>query len=315
VTGGSAAGQTTVGLVGLGNMGRPMAARLVGAGFQVYGFDISQAACEEAAACGVQVEPSIEALAAQSSVIVLMLPTSDHVDAVTAAIVQTRERSTRLVIDMGSSVPARTRELARRLDEAGIALVDAPVSGGVAGARNGSLAVMIGAADDDLADAEPILRAVGARLVHVGPVGSGHAAKALNNLLSACTMLATTEAVLGAARFGIEPERMLAVLNASSGRSGSTEVKFPRFVLERDFTSGFTAALMDKDVGIADDLLGSLAQDAPLAHLVHSRWHELAGSLDPGADHTQIVEPMEHAAGLTLRAQQRDPAPASRQAP
>jgi 3-hydroxyisobutyrate dehydrogenase len=294
-----------VGFVGLGNMGRPMAARLVQAGFRVLGYDVNAVAAEAAATAGLTITDGLDDLAMSCPIVILMLPSSDVVDPVAMALARTeKSRRCRLIVDMSSSEPLRTRELARALLDAGIDLVDAPVSGGVAGAEAGSLTVMVGGEPDAIERTRAVLGPLAGSVVATGAVGTGHAAKALNNLLSATTMLATSEALITATRFGIAAETMLAVLNGSSGRSWSTEMKFPRYVLTRTFSSAFSAALLDKDVAIAGALFDTLELDAPVAQAVVARWHELAALLPSGADHTEIVRPLEETSGVTLRSRE-----------
>ncbi len=154
---------------------------------------------------------------------------------------------------MSSSEPLRTKALSASLEGRGARMIDAPVSGGVSGAETGRLTIMVGGAPADVASAGPCLQHLG-RTIHVGPIGSGHAVKALNNLLSATHLWATSEAMLAGMRFGIDPEVMLSVFNSSSGRSGSTDNKWPNFILPGTFDSGFGLRLMVKDMGIAVQL-------------------------------------------------------------
>ncbi|WP_181781746.1 NAD(P)-dependent oxidoreductase [Pseudonocardia pini] len=294
--------QATVAVVGLGQMGAPMARRLVGAGRTVLGVDTDPAVVAAAAADCVKPAASVAEAARSSDTMILMLPHSGIVDAVAAEIAAvTGEGRCRRIVDMSSSEPSRTRQLAARLVRSGVELVDAPVSGGVGAAVAGTLTVMVGGSAEQFAVVERLLDPVGSSIVHVGAVGSGHALKALNNLMSACSMVITAEAMTVAARFGIDPETALAVVNSASGRSGSTEAKFPRFVLPRRFDSGFTAALMDKDVGIATRLAADVGVRTTLADAVGARWHELVGQLPAGADHTEIIRPLEAEYGVEIR--------------
>lgn len=178
-----------IAVVGLGQMGRPMARRLAAAGFEVHGYDASDAARANGAADGVLAADSLDDVARTCPAVILMLPTSDIVDAV-AGQLAAADRTTggcRLVIDMSSSEPARTRALAERLASSGIDLVDAPVSGGVTAAEAGTLTVMVGGHAEQYQGVTGFLAPIGKSVVHAGPVGAGHALKALNNLMSACT--------------------------------------------------------------------------------------------------------------------------------
>ena len=191
---------------------------------------------------------------------------------------------------MSSSVPVRTRELARASAERGVTLIDAPVSGGVAGARSGSLTIMAGGPADVLDRLRPILEVLGSHVVHAGhTVGAGHAIKALNNLMSAVHLLASSEALLAGRRFGLDPDVMLSIVNSSSGRSGSTQVKWPTFILPEAYDSGFGLRLMLKDMRIALQLEQEAGVPAPLGQAAVAAWAAAAEDLPPTADHTEIA--------------------------
>jgi 3-hydroxyisobutyrate dehydrogenase len=168
-------------------------------------------------------------------------------------------------------------------------MVDAPVSGGVTGAVAGTLTIMVGGADADIAELRPVLELMGSRVLTAGPVGAGHAVKALNNLMSATHLLASAEALAAARRFGVAPERFLEIVNTSSGRSGSTENKLPNYVLPRSYDSGFTLALMLKDMRIGAGLAAALGTPDALARRSVELWAAAAGELPADADHTEIA--------------------------
>lgn len=279
---------SSVAFVGLGNMGVPMALRIGATGLAVRGFDISPAARETAAGAGLDVVDGLEQLAADA--VVLMLPSSAVVEAVLwdQGLAQIL-RPGAVVVDMSSSEPLRTQALAERLEAIGVRLVDAPVSGGVVGARNGALTIMVGGDQELVAEISPLLETMGT-VRHVGTVGAGHALKALNNLMSAAHMLASSEAVTAARRFGIDPEVALEVVNASSGRSFSTEFKWPRFILPETYDSGFALGLLVKDARIATELARGIGVPARLGEAVLELWEQAADELPPGADHTHIAE-------------------------
>jgi 3-hydroxyisobutyrate dehydrogenase len=281
-----------LGFIGIGKMGRPMADRLHQAGFQVTVGDadatvVSRFTAEHPgarAASGPQSYAEVDAL-------ILMLPTSDIVEAVledgkTAAAL----RAGTLVVDMSSSVPTRTRDLAARLTGGGLRFVDAPVSGGVRGAIAGRLAVLAGGEQADLDQLAPVFAPLASTVIAVGPVGSGHAAKALNNLVSAATISATVEALRLGMSFGISPAIMTEVLNSSSGRSNTSENKVAQFMTSGTFASGFALHLMAKDVGIAIDLADVLGQEAEVSREVARQWRRIAGQVTAEADHTQMYE-------------------------
>lgn len=297
-----------VGMIGLGHMGAPMAGRLIAAGHRLVGFDASPAGRQDASARGIEVVADAEQVARIAEVVILMLPNSDIVESVTAqlAAIAADERALRVLVDMSSSEPERTRALAERLGADGIELIDAPVSGGVVGAVNGTLTIMVGGGAEQFAALSDLFGVLGSRVVHAGGVGAGHAVKALNNLMSAAHLLVSDEAAVAATRFGVDPEVFLSVVNSSSGRSGSTELKLPRYVLPGTFDSGFSASLLEKDVRIATALGRALGLDMTLSDAVQQRWEQLNAELAAGADHTEIIRPLERRAGLEVRAQAAD---------
>lgn len=283
--------EATVAFIGLGNMGLPMARRLVDAGHPVLGYDAAVLARETFAADDrAVVADSASAAVAAASVTILMLPSSAVVEAVLldeGVLERIPEGAT--LIDMGSSEPLRTRALAERAGTLGVELLDAPVSGGVRGALEGSLTIMVGGPEESVERWRPMLEALGRRVLHVGPTGAGHALKALNNLLSGSHLLASVEAVKIGRAFGLDPQVMVDAINTSTGRSASTERKLPEFILNERYDSGFALRLMVKDIGIAVALGEGLGLEPALAERVLAMWQEAAGALPPDADHTEIA--------------------------
>jgi len=280
---------TTVGFVGLGNMGFPMVTNLVEAGFTVRGFDVAAAAVEKITTVGAAGSATAAESAAGADVLILMLPNSRIVQSVVDELLAASALSeSTVVVDMSSSEPVATQELAGRLAELGIALIDAPVSGGVRGAENGTLAIMAGGEDAAFKRVEAVLAALG-KVTRTGPVGSGHAVKAFNNLLSATHLWVTSEVMEAGKRFGLDPEVMLSVFNSSSGRSGSTENKWPNFILGETYNSGFGLALMLKDMKIALALAETTGASHQLSADAVERWSLAAADLSPTADHTEVA--------------------------
>jgi 3-hydroxyisobutyrate dehydrogenase len=270
-------------------MGTPMTKRLVDAGYVVQGFDVALEARSRVAAFGVRTHESVAEAVKGVDVLVLMLPDSNVVDSVMrdTEVLEALCAST-IVVDMSSSEPMRTRALSDILGREGIRMIDAPVSGGVTGAQSGKLTVMVGGNAVVLEEVRSILEVLG-RVVHAGPIGSGHAVKALNNLLSATHLLVTSEAILAGEKFGLDPEVMLSIFNGSSGRSGSTENKWPNFILPGTFNSGFGLRLMLKDMKIAVQLAAQGGVACELGSEAVTLWSEAAEALPPGADHTEIA--------------------------
>jgi 3-hydroxyisobutyrate dehydrogenase len=281
-----------VGFVGLGNMGIPMTRRLAAAGYQVRGFDTSAEARASFAAIGgeVTVADALTSVGDGASAVILMLPDSDVVEHVllTAGLLGRLAPGT-TVIDMSSSDPARTRVLAATLAEAGVTLIDAPVSGGVAGARAGSLTVMVGGPAAAFAAFRPLLAAMGSRVVHAGDIGAGHAVKALNNLMSAAHLLASSEALIAGRRFGLDPAVMLEIINGSSGRSWSTQNKWPAYVLTEKYDAGFSIRLMVKDIKLALAIEHATGVPSAASEAVVAAWEAALADSPPGADHTAIA--------------------------
>jgi len=273
-----------IGFVGLGMMGTPMAACLAKAGHALF---VKDASAEVQASFvqnhGGQVLDS--KTAADVEWLVLMLPNSAIVEKVLAELVSQIPK-TAAVIDMSSSAPLNTRALSESLAEHGVQLLDAPVSGGQKRAIDGTLAIMVGGQAELYEKAEPILAAMGSA-VHVGPVGAGHALKALNNYLSAAGLLAAVEAFHVGEKFGLDPAVMNKVFNTSSGRNNTTENKVEQFMLSGKFNSAFSLALMAKDLGIAVDLGEKMGEPMLLAHTCRDIWKEV-DSRAPNADHTEM---------------------------
>lgn len=280
-----------VGFAGLGRMGAPMAARLAGAGYRVRGFDpVPEARAALDAVDGAQAVDRAAEIAAGAAAVVLMLPGTPIVRAVLdgegGVLAALAPRT--LLIDMSSSDPIATRELATQAAKRGVRVVDAPVSGGVAGASEGTLTIMAGGDAGDVEATRPLLDEMGT-VAHVGAAGAGHALKALNNLMSGMSLLATSEAMLVARRFGLDLEVILDVVNRSSGRSFSTELKMPRYILPETYDSGFALALMLKDMRIAIELARETGAPAVLGEAAVEAWTRAAQMLGDGADHTEIA--------------------------
>jgi 3-hydroxyisobutyrate dehydrogenase len=293
----SAEGKYPVGFVGIGKMGLPMAARIAGQGYPVHAYDTSAAALRSIGAIGgVQAAKNLADIGRACAVVILMLPDSAVVkkvlygegDALAAHL-----HPDSIIIDMSSSNPSVTRELGPRLKAAGVDLIDAPVSGGVKRAADGSLAIMAGGDAVVIARVKPLLLAMGKAIIETGMLGSGHAMKALNNYVSAAGLLAACEALKVGADFGIAPDKIVAVLNASTGKNNSTENKLMQFIVSGQFNSGFSLGLMKKDINIATDLAKSLGSDTLLGEVLLKSWADAEAKLSGAADHTEIYRMLE----------------------
>jgi 3-hydroxyisobutyrate dehydrogenase len=277
-----------VAFIGLGNMGEPMAARLVGAGYRVRGFDNSpETRGRVAEATGVVAAGSLEEAVSGADAVVLMLPTGKVVQAV-AEQMRGSLRPGTVIVDMSSSEPIGTRALGEELIAGGFEFVDAPVSGGVKRAVEGKLAIMVGGDDRSIDRIEPLLQAMGPSIIRTGALGSGHAMKALNNYVSGAGLIAALEALEVGRAFGLDPDVIVDVFNASTGRNNSTEVKLKQFVISETYGSGFFLGLMAKDIRTAHALAEDLGVKVPLADRCADLWDEAVRNLGPNADHTEV---------------------------
>ena len=278
----------SVAVIGLGNMGRPMAARLIAAGFQVSGFDTSAAMCERfASEAGGTVASSLEKAVETAQIVITMLPNGEIVRDVVQRMRPHLQPGV-VIVEMSSSDPLGTRELGEELVAAGIGFVDAPVSGGVKRAIDGTLAIMVGGEGSTIDRVESALKAMGKAIFRTGPIGSGHAVKALNNYVSGAGLVAALEAMNVGKMFGIKPDVLVDVLNASTGKNNSTEVKLKQFVISQRYDSGFFLGLMAKDIRTAQYLAERLGAPLPLGEKCASLWDAAAEKLGETADHTAI---------------------------
>ncbi|GJD79024.1 NAD(P)-dependent oxidoreductase [Methylobacterium gregans] len=278
-------------VIGLGKMGLPMAKRLLGAGFAVAAYDPVAASRDAFAAAGGRSCGSAAEAAGEADAVITMLPDGTIVKRVVleddAPVLEAMRRGS-VLIEMSSSEPLTTRLLGERLAEAGIGLVDAPVSGGVRKAEAGTLSIMVGGEPRTAKRVRPVLEAMGSALFDTGPLGSAHAMKALNNYVSAAGLIAACEAVQIGAAFGLDQNVMVDILNVSTGRNNTTENKLKAYMISEAYNSGFGLALMAKDIGIAVDLAEALRRPAPLSHHVVALAREALTMLGAQADHTEI---------------------------
>lgn len=282
------AGNSAVGIVGLGSMGLGMARTLAGKGFRVLGTDLAPARRAAAREAGAEVLADAGAVFAGADAVVLSLPAAADVAAVVRRSLPDDRGGRRVVIDTSTSEAAVSRQLAGELEPRGWGFLDAPVSGGPAGAAAGSLTMMIGGSEGDVALARPVIEAMAARILHVGPSGAGNVAKLVNNLLVAAHLITTSEGLRLAAAAGLDPEAALRVINAASGRSAISEIHFPAWVMSNRFDSGFTMGLMRKDVRLARALAADVGADLPLSDVVARLWEGSAARLADGDDFTRM---------------------------
>ncbi|WP_217898958.1 NAD(P)-dependent oxidoreductase [Oceanicola sp. 22II-s10i] len=287
----------TMGFVGIGTMGDPMVHCLAVAGHKAMIHDANPAAAAAVAdRDGLTAALAAADVGAACDVVILMLPDSRIVRDVclgTGGLAAAMARGG-VIVDMSSSDPIETRKLGAELKEMGLTLLDAPVSGGVRKARDGTLAIMLGGDDTAAMDrVEPILTGMG-KVFRAGPLAAGHATKALNNYVSAAGLVAACEAVIVGRDFGLDPAVLTQIVNASTGRNNSTENKIAQFVLSGAYRdAGFALRLMSKDVGLAAGLGRHTGHDFPGLAAVSAIWADAAERLDPQADHTEIHRYLE----------------------
>lgn len=273
-------------------MGMPMIRNLLQANLSVTGFDLSPLVADELKSeINFDMATSAIDLTKKCDVIILMLPDSNIVDRLLwegEDALAKAMNSKQTIIDMGSSDPVRSRANFDRLAHLGISFIDAPVSGGVRRAKDGSLSIMIGGLAPAVESVQPLFKAMGKTLVHVGAAGAGHAVKALNNYVSASGLLAVCEALVAAEKFGIDPYLVNQVFNVSTGKNNTTDVKVENFMLSGTFNSGFSLALMRKDLQTALDFISRMETPKNFADACTQTWTQAEKSLDKGADHTAM---------------------------
>jgi 3-hydroxyisobutyrate dehydrogenase len=286
--------------VGIGNMGWPMAARLITAGFEVAVIDaVAGRAAAFAARVGGAAITDLPNTVKAADVVITMLPTSTHVVTVVDDIRGSLSAG-KILIDMSSGAPAATQKIAADLGTIGVVVLDAPVSGGVSRAVTGDLAIMSGGDPAALDRVDAVLRAMGTTIHRIGPVGAGQAMKALNNLVSAGGFLIAVEALVIGQQFGLDPAVMTDVLNASTGMNNTTQKKLKQFVLSRKFDSGFGLDLMVKDLSIALEVGRDNGAPTPFAAMCREMWASASTMLGKGQDHTAIAKLSETLASVTL---------------
>jgi 2-hydroxy-3-oxopropionate reductase len=299
-----------IGFVGLGAIGAPLARALVEAGHALVAYDVDETRIQAIGSGDLAAAASPRDVAERAETVLVSLPTPGVVREVACgADGLVHGGALRTYVDLSTTGAEVAREVAATLAARAVEVVDAPVSGGVAGAKARTLAVMASGSDEAFARVEPLLRTFGKNVFHVGrDPGQGQVAKLLNNLLSATAVAITSEALAVGTRAGLEPETLLDVFNAGSGRNTATTDKFPTHVLPRRFGSGFRLALMAKDVELC--LAEARAQRVPMlvGGLVQQLWTLAAAAGADDADHTEFVRLIEGWTGETIAGASRSAA-------
>ena len=292
----------SLGFVGVGKMGGPMAARLLAAGHPLHVFDVDAAAVQRLAALGAIAAASPAEVASRASIVCCCLPTPDVVRAVALGRGGLADgRSVQVVIDLGTTGPAMARIVNSGLATRGVTLVDAPVTGGIAGADAGTLAVMVSCPRDTLARVQPVLAHLG-RVIDTGAApGLAQVAKLANNLLSAAALAVSSEAMAMGVKAGLDPEVLLAIINAGSGRNSATEDKFPRAILPRTFDFGITTELFLKDVRLAVEEGESLGVPMIAGAAVRELFAIAEARFGGDADFTSVARVLEEWSGIEFR--------------
>jgi 3-hydroxyisobutyrate dehydrogenase-like beta-hydroxyacid dehydrogenase len=290
-----------IGFVGLGQMGGPMSRRLLAAGHELVAYDEREEAVQALVPEGAQPAGSPAEVAERAEVVLVSLPTPEVVRAVALGrdgLIQ--GSAMRTYVDLSTTGQAVAMEVAAALDGRGVVTLDAPVSGGVRGAREGTLAVMAAGPTAELERVRPLLEVFG-RVFHVGErPGLGQLMKLANNFLSATAIVATAEAIALGVKGGLDPATMIAVINASTGRNTASEDKFPRQVLTGSYAAGFTAGLLTKDLRLCAAAADALEVPMPVAAEVYARCQRAVAELGAEADIMAMVKSVERAAGVKV---------------
>ena len=293
-----------VGFIGLGVMGAPMAGHIARAGYTLTAHDLDGAKTDAVAARhqDVRVAQTPRQVAEASEIVITMLPTGEHVRAValgSEGLIQGFRRGS-VLLDTSSCEPWLTVETAAALAAHGVDMVDAPVSGAQAGALAAELVFMVGGAPEPVERVRPLLDVLGKRVFHLGPVGSGHAMKCINNLITALTFMATAEGLTIGTRYGLDPEVMTDVLNVSTGMSWISQTHIKQRITSRMFDDPFKLELMVKDVGIALELARREGLPLPLSALGRELWEDAGRHAGAGASISEMVRRLEHTTGTEI---------------
>lgn len=290
----------TIGFIGLGSMGSAMAPRLVAGGYDVLGFDLNLEALEEFAKLGGRTAASISEVGQSCSTVLMSLPTPQVVEAVAIGPDGLVSARPNIVIDLSTSGPRMSAFVARQLSDAGIVFVDAPVSGGRAGALAGKLSLMVAAPANVWGTVEPILSHFG-KLFHVGEApGQGQMMKLINNVLSVVALAVSCEGMALGVKAGLDPGRMLEVLNASSGRNSATVDKIPRAVVSRTFDFGFSTGLSSKDIRLCLEEADAMGIPMLMGSMARNLLGITAARFGSDCDFTNIARIFEEWAGVQI---------------
>lgn len=287
-----------VGFIGLGNMGFPMMARLVAAGYPVVAFDVRDDVLAEAVAVGAQPADSVRDVADRAETVLASLPTPQVCESVVADVAAGSR--IRRFVDLSTVGGQAAQRNHAALSAHGIAALDSPVSGGTHGAEAGTLAVMVSGPRNEFDSLANIFDVLGRAIFVSEQPGAAQTMKLINNLMAATTLAATAEVLVMGVKAGLSADVMIDVLNAGSGGTHASRDKFPRAVLPRTFDYGFATGLMAKDVRLYLDETKTLGVPIEMAETVARIWEQTLGEEGPESDFTTVVKPMENAAGIVV---------------
>ena len=290
-----------IGFIGVGRMGGRMARRLLEAGYELTIYDTAEAALAPLTALGARVTDSPAAVASATDIVLASLPTPPVVETVALGAKGVIEsRRARIFVDMSTTGATYAKRVAEGLAAKGIVAADAPVSGGIAGAERGTLAVMVSCPDQTFPTVKPVLEHIG-KVFFVGrQPGQGQTMKLLNNLLSATAMAISSEAVVMGVKAGLDARQIIDVINAGSGRNTATQDKIPRCVIPRTFDFGFAVGLLNKDIRLCLQEADALGVPMVVGSAVRQMLSIATASQGFDADMTEIVKPIEKWAGVKV---------------
>lgn len=285
-----------IGFVGIGAMGTPMAGNLARAGYKLMVYDLDAARVTALAGTdGVTVAKNLAELGAAANIIITMLPDGKAVrtalcgkdDSFKDCLLERAQKNT-LVIDMSSSSPMGTRELGEVLAKRDLQFIDAPVSNGVKGAVAATLSIMVGGDRAIFESVKPMLEKMGSQIYYAGPLGAGHAIKALNNYVSAAGLIAACEAMHAGQAFGIDPNVVVDIINTSSGMNNTTKNKCKQYMISGAYNAGFSTGLMAKDVRTALEIADAMQTSTLFAQPTAEVWNAMEKQLGFLSDHTEM---------------------------
>jgi 2-hydroxy-3-oxopropionate reductase len=294
--------EKVIGFIGLGNMGKPMAKNLLKAGYTLVVHDLVQAAVDELVKLGAGTANSPKDVAKRSEVVITMLPSSPHVEEVVlgpAGVLEGAKPGS-LIIDMSSIAPPVAQKVATKVQEKGIRMLDAPVTGGTVGAANATLTIMVGGNKQDFEEALPLFEALGKKVIYVGKSGMGQTAKVCNQIVVGISFCAVAEALVLGVKAGIDPVLLTQILNSGSAHCWALEQRIPH-VLEGDFEPGFMINLQHKDLGLALETGKELGVPLAFASLAYQAYTVAQAEQLGTKDHSAVIQVLEKIANVSVR--------------